>query len=316
MGATSHHDLHVDALLTEMAMGYTPEGSIVERVFPRVDVGKQSDLYVEFSRADKLRHHRTTRTPGARAQRIDITVGSATYYCRNYALAAAVTLEDRANADPIFLDRLINGRAELVLDGLFLDWEIRVANLVTSGTNVGSYSGVSSAWNGAGNPLGDINTAKDNVHFANGVRPNRIVFGLQAWHSFRRDSTVRNLIFGSNNGGGYPNVDQVRNLLEVDIVEIGGAFQNTAEEGLSENLSTIWGDNVLVYYAPPSPTIERPSLGYTFRWTAPGLANLTVERHPYESRTKSEDLEAGFYQDEKITGASYGFLLASVNSST
>ena len=43
---------------------------------------------------------------------------------------------------------------------------------------------------------------------------------------------------------------------------------------------------------------------------------MQVERHPYDSRTKTEDVEVGYYQDEKITGASYAFLLTAVNSST
>jgi len=124
------------------------------------------------------------------------------------------------------------------------------------------------------------------------------------------------LIFGTNNGGGYPSTQQVATLLEVDEVLVAGAFQNTGEEGLSESLSTIWGDNVLVCYTPPAPTIERPSFAYKFRWSAPGLPNMQVERHPYDTKIKAEELEVGYYQDEKITGASYGFLLIAVNSST
>ena len=203
-----------------------------------------------------------------------------------------------------------------MLDHLMLDWEIRVASQVTSTSNVGSSSAVSSAWNGAGDALGDLNTALDNVHYANGVAPNRVVFGVEAWKSFRRDSTVRNLIFGTNNGGGYPNTAQVAQLLDVQEVMVAGAFQNTGGEGLTESLSTIWGDNVLAYFAPDAPTRERPSFGYSFRWNQPGLPNMQVERHPYDSRIKAEELEVGYYQDEKITGSTYGFLLTAVNSST
>ena len=316
MSATSH-DLHIDALLSEMAMGYRPEGFIADMIFPTVTVGKQSNLYAIFNRGDRLRRQDTKRAPGTLAKRIEESVSSATYYCNNYALAKAVTIEDRSNADPLYLDNLINGGATLVLDHLMLDWEVRVANQVTSGSNVGSYSAVASAWNGAGNPIGNINTAIDNVHYSNGVKPNRIVFGVDAWKSFRRDSNVRNLIFGTNNGGGYPSTAQVAELLDLDqgSVMVGGAFANTGGEGNTESLSRIWKDNVLVYYAPPSPTIERPSFGYNFRWSAPGLPQMQVERHAYDTRTKSELLEVGYYQDEVITGSTYGFLISSVNSS-
>jgi len=309
-------DLHVDKILTNMALGYRPQGAIADMVFPTVEVDKQSDIYIEFSRARRLRRQDTKRTPGTPARTVYEDVGSATYYARNYALKTPLTIEDRANADPFFIAKKLNTRTQLILDDLGLDEEIRVATLVTTVGNVGSYNAVASAWNGAGDPLGDINTTIDNVHYANGVMPNRVIFGIEAWKSFRRDSNVRNLIFGTNNGGGYPNTQQVASLLDIDQVLVGGSFQNTGQEGLSESLSTIWGQNVAVMYVPSNPDTEVPSAGYRFRWVQPGLPNRTVERHPYDPKTKSEEVEAGYYQDEKITGASYIHLLVAVNSST
>ena len=157
----------------------------------------------------------------------------------------------------------------------------------------------------------------DNVRYANGVKANNILFGPEAWDSFRRDSTVRNLILGTNNGGGYVNEAQVAALLDVARVRVAEGFENSADDGQTESLNPIMGDNILVYYATPSPTLDSPTFGVTFRWQQPNLPTpLVVERHPYDSRTKSEEVEAGYYQDEKITGASYGFLLTAVNSST
>lgn len=325
MGATSHQ-LHIDKLLTQMAIGYRPEGMIADMISPIVPVDKQSDLYVIFSRADRLRRRQTRRAPGSEAKRIDENVSSESFFAKNYALKAMVTLEDRVNADPIYLQGIVEGRTQLVLDALGIDWEIRLANQVTSGTNVGSFSAVSSAWTGDGaDPVADINTAIDNVQDSTGVRPNRIVFGLQAWKGFRRNVNVRDLIFGVNNGGGFPSRQQVANLFDLDPsgVMVGGAYQNTGEEfqaegggiNANETLEQIWNDNALIYMAPESPTRERPSFHYSFRWQQPGLPNMTVERHPFNSKTKSEEVEVGYYQDEKITGAEYGFLLTGVNSS-
>lgn len=254
-------------------------------------------------------------------------MSSSSYRCSNYALKATCNLEDRANSDPIFLDGIINGKTRLVLDHLMLDWELRVSNQVLSATNVGSGAGVNSAWNSAvadnSDPIGDMNTAIDVVQDTTGIRPNRIVMGLNAWKSFRRHGNVRNLIFGTNNGGGFASREQAANLFEVDQLLIGGAYQNTGAEAVAaagfdnlESLASIWDDNILVYYAPPSPSRETPSLGYSLRWNAPGLPNMTVERHPFNPKTKSEEVEVGYYQDEVITGVGYGFLLDSVNSAT
>lgn len=314
-GATGR-DVHIDKVLTNMAINYRPEGFIADRVMPNVNVSKQSDLYPIFDRATRLRRQKTNRSPGTEARQIEQPVSSGTFFAKNYALKAPVNIEDKANADPIYLQELYNNRAQFVLDNLMLDMEVRIASQVTNTSNVGSSAAVSSAWDGAGDPIGDINAAIDNVRLSNGVKANRIVMGESAWLSFRRDSNVRDLIFGANNGGGYPSLAQAADLLSVEEVMIGGAFQNTGEEGQAENLNEIWGDNVLVYYAPMSPSKERPSFAYSFRWAGNGLANMTVERHPYDSKIKAEEVEVGYYQDEVITGASYGFLLTSVNSST
>ena len=319
MGATSH-DLHIDKALSEMAIGYRPEGFIADMIFPIVDVGKQSDLYVIWSRADRSLIHDTKRAPATEAKIIVENVSSATYFAKNYALKTSTPIEDYKNADPIFLDNLNSGKVQLVMDALMLDWEVRVANQVTSGSNVGSYSAVASAWTdsvaGNSDPLGDMNTGIDAAHYLSGTKPNRIVFGLQAWKPFRRHEDVRNIIYGVNNGGGYPSTQQVANLLEVEQVEVGGTFQNASAEGLPESLSLIWDDHVLISYSPMTPSRERPAFGYSFRWNQPGLPNFQVERHPYDTKKKSQDVEVGYYQDEVITGAEYGYLITNVTSST
>ena len=315
MGAVSK-DLHIDKLLSEFAMGYRPDGFIADMIFPTVTVGKQSDLYPVFDRGDRLRQQDTKRAPATEAKRIEENVGSETYYANNYALAAGVTIEDKVNADPILASDKALSKTRLILDHLMLDNEVRVATQVTNTSNVGSSSAVDSAWNGAGDPLGDMNSAIDNVKYSNGKVVTHIVFGPAAWDAFRRDSTVRNLINGTNNGGGYVSEADVAQLLQVPNIMVGNAFQNTGDEGQAEALSEIWGDNVLLYHAPQSASFDDPSFGYSIRWQGAGLPNMQVERHPYNSRTKSEDVEVGYYQDEKITGASYAFLLSAVNSST
>lgn len=316
MGATSH-DIHIDTALSEMAIGYRPEGFIADLIFPVVNVGKQSNQYTVWSREDRLRIHDTKRAPATEAKRIYESVSTGTYFAKNYALKSSVPIEDFKNADPIFLDNLNEGKVQLVLDGLLLDWEVRQANQVTSGSNVGTYTAIGSAWTGSGaDPLGDMNTMIDNVHYSTGVRPNRVTFGLKAWKPFRRHSTVRNIIFGTNNGGGYANIENVKSLLEVDQVLVGGAFQNANAEGLGESLSAIWDDHVLIYYAPTTASKDRPSLGYAFRWANDGLPNMQVERHPYDTKIKAQEIEVGYYQDEVLTGTSYGGLLINVTSST
>lgn len=308
-------DLHLTQLLNAMAMGYQPQGIIADQLFPVVTVPKQTDAYAVFSRQEALTIESTVRAPGTEARKITRSVGSGTFFAKNYALKGELTLEDRVNMDAVYAAQLITGRAKYLLNKLMLDWDLRVSQLVNSTSNVGSSATVGSAWNGAGNPLGQIWSAIDNARYSTGYRPNKVVFGPRAWDSFSRDSTVRNLIFGVNNGGGYPSLDQVAKVFQVDQALISGAMYENANEAQPENLATVWADNVLLAYTPAAPTIDDPSFGYSFRWAPPGVPNMNVELHPFDDKIKSDEVEIGYYQDERITGSAYGFLITNVNCS-
>lgn len=310
-------DLHVDQNLSNVAMGYRADGFIADMVAPIVPVQKQSDRYVIYSRRDVLRVEDTKRAQGTQANVITRSVSSATFYAENYALKDRLSLEDRENMDQAYRNQLLNGRTQFITGKLQLDWENRVASLVTNTSNVGSSAGVSSAWSaGTADVIGDINTALDAAHDLTGKRPNTLVLGEDAWRSARRSTDVRNIIFGTNNGGGFASRQAFADLFEVDKVLIGGAFKDSANEAQAEGLAKIWLDHVLCAYVAPNPTTEDPSFMYSFRWTRPGLPNMTAERHPFDPKTKSEEIEVGYYQDEIVTGAEYGYLVLAVNSST
>ncbi len=317
MGSSLGRDLHVDVNLSNVALGYRPDGFIADMLAPVVDVQKQSDRYVIFSRAEALSIEDTKRAPNTEANIISRSVSSGTYFAENYALKDALTLEDRENMDAIYRTRLMNGRTEYITGKLLLDWENRLAGLVNSTSNVGSSAAVGSEWD-AGNAdvIGDINTGIDACYDLTGKRPNRMVLGLAAWRSARRSTDIRNIIFGTNNGGGFASRQAFADLFEIDTLMVGGAFKNTANEAQAESLSHVWTDNVLLYFAPSAPSTEEPSFMYSFRWNRPGLPSMTAERHPFDPKKKSEEIEVGYYQDEIITGSEYSYLLTAVNSST
>jgi hypothetical protein len=93
------------------------------------------------------------------------------------------------------------------------------------------------------------------------------------------------------------------------------AFWNTANEAQTMALASPFHDRVMVYYAPPRPSRETPSYMYSFRWVQAQLpAPLVVERHPYDTKRKVESVEAGYYQDEVVTGVNFGATLSGVGS--
>lgn len=313
-------DIHIDVPLSNVAINHKPDGFIADMIFPIVPVQKQSDRIVVFSREEAYREEEARRAPGTQANMITRSVSSETYFADNYALKYGVTIEDRHNADPVYAQELYNGAAGYVTGKLMLGWEIRVADQVTNTSNVGSSAAVSSGWTDLtnSNPLEDVENGIDNVFDSTAMRPNRVVFGETAWRNFRRNSTVRTLLGRGDNqvGGGYASLEEAASLLDVERVMVGASFKNTAIEGQDETLVQVWGDNVLCYYAPMTASRDTPSFGYSMRWRIPGVPDMQAERHPYDSKTKSEEVEVGYYQDEKIVGSDYSFLLVAVNSTT
>lgn len=311
--------IHVDRHLSNVAINYRPQGFVADRIFPIVGVDKQTNMIKTYNQADLFRQESTLRSPGTSANKIDTAVSSISYVCQNYALKADVTIEDRANADAAFLRDLEEGRVMRVQDALSLDWDVRVANQVTSSSNVGTATNVGSAWTDLTNsdPLGDIWAKMDEVEDATGYRPNRVMFSGDAWRYAARNATIIDKVrmTGVSGGGMNATVQDMASLLQVEEINVGFGYYNAAEEGQPIDLQRTWGDHVLVYYAPDRSSVELPSFGYTFRWTAPGLPNMTVERLPYNPFEKVDEVEIGYYQDELVTAKPLGALVMHTTSS-
>jgi len=311
--------VHVDRHLTNIALNYRPSGFIADMVFPIVSVEKQADMIKTYNQADLFRVANTVRAPGTEANKISFQVSSESYFCKNYALKVPTTIEDRANADPAFVRDVERGRVQFIQDQLYLDWDARMATSLTASANVSTSYTVGSSWSDFTNstPLEDIWNALDQAEDFRAYRPNRIVFGSLAWRYFSRNKEVIDKVNKPGvSGGAMPSTrDQAASLLEVDMVMVATAYRNTAQEGQAMSLDQIWGDKVLLYYCAPRPSVEVPSFGYTLRWNAPGVPNMTVERHPYDPKIKSDEIELGYYQDEKIMDKNLGSVITGVGSS-
>jgi hypothetical protein len=312
-------ELHINKPLSQIAMNYSPMGFVADQIAPTVKVTNKSDAYNVYNIADVFRTVDDLKAPEREANYITTSLSSDTFMCKGRSLKKAMNYEDMANADAkeIFASRSSN--TKIVKDKLLLNKEVRVGSMVTSGSNVGSYSATASAWNtaGAGNdPIGDIDTALDNVQYLTGYRPNSILFGQSAWQTFSRNSNVIDLVFGNSAVGKarVPSADNIKAMFNLQKVLIGEAMYNTAAENMAATLARIYADHVLLYYAPPTPSKEVPSFMYTFNWAA--VKGYNWQTRVFDRPLKDmEEVQVGYYADEKITGAALAFLITNVNCS-
>lgn len=318
MGFSTGKDLHVNVPLSRIAMNYEPQGIIADQIAPIVTVDKQSDAYTIYSIAESYKIEEDKRSPGAEAQKVYRSISSGTYFADNYALKDDIPYEDIENADAGIMLTKRSSRVRYIKKKLYLNWEYRLASAVTSTSNVGSSSAVGSNWSdkrdGYSDPIGDIQTAQDNIYVSTGITPNRIIFSRIAWRLFTNHANVISRLYGhqTSTKGRLVTVAQAQDLLECEHIYIGKSLYNSAQEGQTASMADIWGTDVLVYYAPNQPSEEEPSFMYSFRWNK--IMNMVAEIHQLP-RSKKEQVELGYYQDEKITGSALGFLITDVRSS-
>lgn len=313
MSFIQSNQLHIDKLLSNVAINYRPTTGFAARVAPIVGVQKQSDLYRVWNQADLWGIDSTLRAPGNEANAIDVRVGSDSYNAINYALAADVTIETIANADN--RAEIEAGRVMSLTGKLMLDWDKRVADLVTTATNVSSQHSVASGWTDHSNssPFDDINAVMDLQQDNTGYRPNKMLIGGEAYRELRRNNAIIDKSNKTGVTGGDMNSTQrqIADLFELEEVIVGEGYYNSAAEGQPIKLSRLMGDHVLLYYAPSVVSIELPSYMYSFRWSGNGLPNMQVQRMEGKPwRGVANRLQAGYYQDEKIVSSDLGALIS------
>jgi len=312
MGATGR-DLHIDTPLTNMVIGFEPQGFVVQNIFPSVAVKKQSDVYYKWEKGDFFRIPDTLRAPKTKGRSVVFNVSSDTYYAPNYALVHEEAFEDMGNADQVLKGR--QKRVRALKNLLYLDWENRVASMLTSGSNLGSYTTLSgtSQWSDYANsdPVNDIETGKEAIRSTTGLDTNLIIVGHTAHRKLIHHPDILDRIKYVQKG--VVTADVLAAVFDVERYVVGKTIKNTGSEGLTDSFSDVWGDNVVLAHVTngPDPDGKDPSLGYSFRWEAPGLGGnqwaAEIWNDPNGGNYENRRLQ--YFQDEKITASELGYLI-------
>lgn len=309
-------DVHIDVPLSNIAVEAFSTGDFIGmQLFPVVDVRKQSDKYYTITKNSWLRVPSTTlRSPKTPPARVEFDVSSDSYFADNYALASENAHEVLANADdPI---QLRARTTRFLVDMLMRDQEVRVANLVTSISNIGSGVALAGAakWSNyiSSDPVADITTGHAFIRQNTGLLANTMLMDFDSYQTVRRHPVLLDMYKYTQ--GGLVNDAELKSVFKVDRILISNAIRNAALENATASLVNIWGNNCLLCYVQPSPTgLRTATFGLAFRWLNPELPapwGVRVYNDPDPGK-KTEILEAGYYQDEKIVAAQLAYLVGS-----
>ena len=299
--------VHIDQALTEVSVAYRNTQYVADSVFPVVPVSKQSNKYFIYSK-DNFRTLDDARRPGARANEIEWTLSTDTYYCEGHALAQAIPDELRANADQA-IDVDVD-TTEVLTDLVYLQREILVASKATDSSVITQSATLSGngQWSDYTNsdPITAIEDQKATILKQIGHLPNSILVSYPVFKTLRNHPKIIDRFKYSQVAVVQP--DHLKSVFNVDNFYVGSAIKNLAKEGAADNLDYIWGKNALLFYRPPVAGRRTVSLGYQFTMAFGGNSEgFIVKRYRDEART-SDVVEVQLYFDAKVVAASAAYL--------
>lgn len=304
-------DLHIDAALTTLSVGYKPSGFIADIIAPITKVDKESNKYFVWDRADSFRSFDDKKAPGAVAKTIEFGLSTDSYYAEEYGLRARLLWREMTNADVAL--RLEQTKTRKLKDALLIGREKRVATLLRLTTSYASglsstLSGTSQWNNGsyAGDPIAEIDAIKELVRLACGQMPNTIVIPAALIPTLTNNAKFRDHYKYTANdlaGTGLPTV-----LRGLNVVVPGAQNTTSAEGTATAAVGDLWGKDIIIAYVDPTDDIETFTLAKTFR-----SQEWTTRKYDIEAE-KATYVDTDTVEDVKVVSNVAGYVLKAVIS--
>lgn len=312
--------VHVDEFLTSFAIDFAQEQNyIADRVFPVIDVEKQSDKYYVFDAAEENRESSdlvTKLAPRTAPRKFDLTQSQDSYFAEVYGAAFDIDMQTAANEDAMLRTR--QRKARRLMDELLKkrDRDFISTYLTTGvwGVDLAGTTDFTKWSDGASTPIDDIMAWKEAFKIRNyGVNPNKIVIS----QDIKRHLLTNSQILGRINGGAtivnpaMVNDTILAAVFEVDELIWADAVSNQANAGATENAGYMVTDRLLMTYADPNADGETKTAGSIFAWNSvPGTSwGITMESFDTDEQRKvqiAEEVHGKMAYDMKVTGAALG----------
>lgn len=306
----------VDVPLSNMSAAIIQDEAIygaARRVFPGVNVDKQSNRYYVWTQDDFFRSDAQKRGPGAESAGSGLRLSTDTYICDVWASHFDIDHITRANADAgIDLER---GAVQKVTRDLLIreDQDWAGTFFTTSVWNADTTPAVT--WDNVNStPIEDIRARYYVIAQNTGYLANTFVMGPNTYKRLQDHPDILDRIKYTQTAIVTPGL--IGSILDVPRVEVLFGVRNTATEGATASYSFNAGNHALLCYAAPSPALYQASAGYTFNWS--GLSGsawpYAISRFMIDTK-KVERVEAETAFDYKVVSARLGEFFSSAVAS-
>lgn len=303
----------IEPILTNMLIGYQQADSrfVASRAFPVLQVANDSGTYYIVTKKYFFFDDLQSRAPGADFAGMDWGLSTGTYSTKQYAGEHMLPDEVRANS-------LVPGDLESVaLRRVAQASNIRkevafAADFMKTGVWGTDDNNATTDWDDfqAGDPWGDILTAKRTVSNNTGYEPNALVMGYIVYEALLRHPDILDR-FKYVQGLTEQAVDNsLAGALGMEQLLVSKASYSDTNEAATFSASAIIDDDCLVAFVNPSAGIFDATAGKTFVWQGGGGAG-TIYRDPAR-RNHSDVFQAKEQWDQATVAADLGYFFADV----
>lgn len=289
MPSPAQSDLHINAPLTNVSIAYIQNSKefIATKVFPKVPVKKQSDLYWRYSKSDWRRTDVTKRAPSTETPGVDWKFDTDSYFCHVYGVHKDIDDQVRANADSNF--KVDSDATKFVTNQLLLKRDLDWCNtFFKTGVWTTEKTGAAAApgsnqflqWNDdASDPINVVSEWFVDFRELTGYSPNTMVIGAHVLRELKNHPDIIDRIKYTQKG--IVTQDLIGTLFDVDHIFTAYATSATGPEttdtGTQDAASTYSfiadSKSVLLAYTPSGPSLQTPAAGYTFTWDGYSAGN-------------------------------------------
>lgn len=323
-------DLHVNVPLTNVSVAWIPNAGdyIADKLFPRVPVQKQSDIFWKYSKSDWRRTEAQKRAPGTESAAAGWNLTTDTYYAQVYAVHKDIDDQVRANADSNF--NLESDATKFVTNQLLLKKELDFVDAyLKTGVWGTEYTGVASGvgageflqWNDpASDPLSDLSGWVVSFRELTGYAPNRLVLMPYVMNALKNHPDLIDRIKYTQRG--VVTEDLVASLIGVEKVLVPYATKSTGpqiNDAIDQDAAATYsfiagGKTAFLGYSAPSPSLMTPTCGYTFTWNGyvgGNSAGVRIKSFRME-HIASDRIEGEMTYAQKVVAPEMGIFLNSV----
>jgi hypothetical protein len=291
-------NLHVDQLLTNVAVKYVNENFIHDKVFQAVPVKKTSDIYRTYTK--NWRIPQTDRAPGALAREHGFEVGTAPYVLEKHALKSYIPDDHQENFD--LVDLTTDATVELT-EKIMMRKEFQCAALFTTTSfSLGVSLASTDMWNtGGALPILLYDTAAASIIANSGKAPNYGILHLDGFNALKNHTTVVDRVKYTSKEINQAIVGALISLPELLVPNMS---YDSSELGAPSSNTSIWKRTfAFLGFKPSNPGFYQPATGYMF------MKNKPLVRRWREEEREAEAIEVDTSFQFKVVASLTGYYI-------